>query len=243
MKKLLFALVTILLIVFGSFGCGSNGQNLIDSALQRTLTIMPANNQGGGNGTVEPCFGSHPYRVHDHVIVTATPQAGSLFMGWQGIEGVLTTNSIVDPSKPSSWSDYKIEVVMQNDVTLIPIFSRARNLAIYIKGSGTVRILETVLGGPETTRFRGDITPNSMDSHLYFDGEQVTLTVIPDSGATFTGWTWTGNVNQIDPQYLPVPQGQGVDGWMMIPLNPMSTDPTLYMARDIELTANFASNK
>jgi hypothetical protein len=41
-----------------------------------------------------------------------------LFAGWQGIEGVLSKMSAVDPSKPTSWLDYKIDVVMQHDVTL-----------------------------------------------------------------------------------------------------------------------------
>jgi hypothetical protein len=246
MKKLSFTLVVLSLILISSIGCsnvnGSDLQNLKSSLTEKTLTILVGNNNGG-SGEVDPEYGSHQYKAHQEVIVTATPSPGSLFVCWQGIDGVLSKMSAVDPSKPSSSLDYKIDVVMKQDVTLTALFSRARNLTINVNGPGTVRILKVQgLGGPDASMFTGDITQNSAASHVYFDGECITFSVVANPGAKFTGWTATNNISQIDPKYLPLPQGQPVEGSMMIPLDQLATSGTVYMGSDLTATANFSNN-
>jgi len=246
MKKLSFALAALMLILVSSIGCsqinGSDLQNLKSSLTEKTLTILVGNNNGG-SGNVSPDYGSHQYKAHQEVIVTATPSPGSLFVCWQGIDGVLSKMSAVDPSKPSSSLDFKIDVVMKQDVILTALFYKARNLTIYINGPGTVRIVKVQgLGGFDANMFTGDIIQNSAASHLYYDGESITFSVVPNPGAKFTGWTAADNISQIDPKYLPLPQGQPVEGSMMIPLDQMSTSGTVYMNRDLTATANFANN-
>lgn len=249
MKKLSLSVIFSLLITFSVIGCsqinGSALQNIKTSTLDKndkTLTIQ-LGNDNGGSGTVDPDYGNHSYKSRDNVIVTATPQPGSLFAGWQGdLDGILSTMSAIDPSKPSSWLDYKINVLMDRDVTLTPLFFLEYNLNINVNGPGIVRILKVQgLGDLDGSMFTGDITQNSSGSHIYSDGEYTTFTIIPNSNSTFTGWTWTGDMNQIDPKYLPIPKGQPVDGSMMIPLDPLSTNVTVYMNHDVKLTANFAS--
>jgi len=238
MKRLSFVLIALLLILVGFTGC-SQLKGVVNQ--DRTLTII-SGNTNGGSGEVSPEFGSHQYKSHQKVIVTATPDPGSLFAGWQGINGVLSEMSVVDPSKPSSWLDYKIDVAMDRDVTLTALFFRAFNLTINVNGSGTVRIQQVQgLSGLDETMFTGDISQNSASSHVYSDGEYVTFTVVPGSGATFTGWTWNGDMQQIDPQYLPL--GQPFTGKMTIPLDPLTNTVTVYMDHNINLTANFASVK
>ena len=246
MKILSFILVALMLILMSSSGCSqinsSDLQNIKSSLTEKTLTILVGNNNGG-SGNVSPDYGSHQYKSHQEVIVTATPNPGSLFVGWQGIDGVLSKMSAVDPSKPSSGLDSKIDVVMQRDVILTALFFKAHNLTINVNGPGTVRIVKVQgLGGLDATMFTGDITQNSAASHVYYDGEYITFSVVANPGAKFTGWTAADNISQIDPKYLPLPQGQPVEGSMMIPLDQMSTSGTVYMDRDLTATANFANN-
>ena len=118
MKKLLIALIFSLLIIISPIGCSQiNG-----SGSQRTLTITEGTDQNGGSGSVNPDYGKHLYKSHEEISVTATPGPGSVFVGWQGIDGVLSEKSAVDPSKPSSGKDYKIDIVMTRDVTLTALF-------------------------------------------------------------------------------------------------------------------------
>ena len=148
--------------------------------------------------------------------------------------------SAINPSKPSSSYDYKIDVVMNHDHTITANFWTACNLAIQINGPGTVSIqkVQGLAEGLDASRFIGDITQDSF-SNAYYEYEYVTFTVIPDPGATFTGWTSAGDVSQIDPQKLSEIPTATYTGSMTIPLDPMSQDVTLYMSSDVNLTANF----
>jgi len=229
MKKRFFALMALLLIFVSSGGCSQ-----IKDELNKTLTIAYVNN-GGGSGNVDPQYGSHEYKAHEIVTVTATPSPGSLFMVWMGIGGVLTEKSAVDPAKSSSELDYKINVVMKQNVTLTPLFAKADNLSITVNGSGSVRITKVQgLGGFDDTRFTGDVYQGS-GSHTYADGEYVTFTIFPSEAASFTGWT--GDMSQVDPQYLP--PSLPFTGQWMIPLDPLTTTVTVFMNHDVNLTANF----
>ena len=246
MKILPFVLVALMVIIMSSSGCsqvnGSDLQSIKSSLTEKTLTILVGNNNGG-SGEVDPEYGSHQYKSHQKVIVTATPNPGSLFYGWQGIDGILSKMSAVDPSKPSSGFDSKIEVVMKQDIILTALFSKAYNLTISINGPGTVRILNVQSSrGHDVNMFTGDITQNSSAGHIYYDGECITFSVVPNPGARFTGWTAADNISQIDPKYLPLPQGQPVEGYMTIPLDQMSTSGNVYLGRDLTATANFANN-
>jgi hypothetical protein len=241
MKRILFSLITILLIIIGTSGCGSDKENLVNSALEKTLTILPGST--GGSGTVNPTYGSHAYKYHEHVIVTANPQPNSLFGGWQGIEGIMSKMSAVDPSRPSSWLDEKIDVVMEHDITLTALFYPAYNLTININGAGTVKVAKVEgLGGFDTSRFTGDIINDYSARHVYCGGQYVTFTVSQDTSySTFTGWTWTGDMRQVDPQQLPLNLSVPSTGSLLMPLNPMSREVTVYMNQDVKLTANFLS--
>ena len=246
MKIIPFVLVALMMIILSSSGCSqvnsSDLQSIKSSLTEKTLTILVGNNNGA-SGNVSPDYGSHQYKSHQKVIVTATPNPGSLFFGWQGIDGVLSEMSAVDPSKPSSGFDSKIEVVMKHDVILTALFSKARNLTISINGPGTVRILNVQgSGGQDANMFTGYITQNSSAGHIYHDGECITFSVVPNPGAKFTGWTAADNISQIDPKYLPLPQGQPVEGYMKIALDQTSTSGTVYMDSDLTATANFANN-
>lgn len=222
--------MALLLIFISSGGCSQ-----IKGDLNKTLTIAYVNNDGG-SGNVSPDYGSHEYQVHQQVTVTATPQSGSVFTGWMGIDGVLTEKSALDPSKPSSGLDYKINVVMKQNVTLTPLFMKAFNLSINVNGLGEVRIIKVQGLGPfDATRFSGTITTTNANSHVYAGAEYVTFEIFPTVGV-FTGWT--GDLTQVDPQYLP--PSQGYNGNMTIPLDPLATTVTVYMNHDINLTANFA---
>jgi hypothetical protein len=137
--------------------------------------------------------------------------------------------------------DNKIEIVMKQDVTLTALFFPAHTLSIEVKGPGSVKIPSVAgLGGADETRFKGDITQNAPGSYLYYSDEYITLVAMPGTGATFRGWTWSGDMSQIDPKYLPLTQP--LSGQMMIPLDPMSTTVTVSMQRDIKLTATFGGN-
>ena len=104
MKKQLFVLIASLAVL----SVFSSGCSQVQDLMQSSLTILPGNT--GGSGTVDPTFGSHSYKSHERVIVTATPQPGSLFAGWLGIDGILSEKSAVDPSKPVSYLDNKINI-------------------------------------------------------------------------------------------------------------------------------------
>jgi hypothetical protein len=229
MKKLPLIIIVILLITVSCGGCSQ-----IKNAANKTLTINIGNNNGG-SGNVNPEYGSHEYKSHQVVTVTATASPGSVFIGWMGIDGVLTEKSAVDPAKSSSGLDYKINVVMSQNVTLTPLFAKAGNLSITVNGSGSVRITKVQgMGGFDATRYTGDVYQGS-GSHIYADGEYVTFTISPSAAVSFTGWT--GDLSQVDPKYLP-PTLPFTGAWM-IPLDPLTTTVTVYMNQDINLTANF----
>ena len=182
MKRLTIVLLLIILIC--SLGCSNlgvaNSGNNNSSSSEKTLTILVGNNNGG-SGKVDPDYGSHQYKTRQEVIVTATPQPGSLFFGWQGIEGIMSKMSAIDTSKPSSWLDYKIDIRMDRDVILTPIFYRAFNLNISVNGLGSVRINKVQgMGQFDANRFVGDITQNTPGGHIYCDGEYVTFDVVPE---------------------------------------------------------------
>jgi len=74
---------------------------------------------------------------------------------------------------------------------------------------------------------------NSAASHLYYDGESITFSVVPNPGAKFTGWTAADNISQIDPKYCTyfhkTTSGRLYDDT----LDQMSTSGTVYMNRDL----------
>jgi hypothetical protein len=243
MKPIFLPLIAILLIAIGASGCGSDGENLINSALEKTLTIQHSNLGEGGNGTVDPSFGSHSYKYQERVIVTATPQPGSVFVGWQGIDGVMSKMSAVDSSRPSSWQDYKISVRMDHDHTITALFSSVCNLTIEINGGGKVAI-QKVEGLPNVDgmNFTGLLMQNPANL-TYLKGAYIAFTVQPMNSYLWAGWTWNGEMWQIDPKRLPLNTSIPFTGALTVPLYPMSKDVTICIKGDVKLTANFVEVK
>jgi len=118
-----------------------------------------------GNGTVSP--GSGQYPLNSQVILTATPDSGYAFLGWEG------------DVPPDAGTSPVIAVTMSGNKTVTANFTGASSYSLTVieNGNGTVEIDPA---GP-------DYTP----------GTPVTLTAIPDPGNFFDGWggslTGTGN--------------------------------------------------
>jgi hypothetical protein len=119
MKKHGFLLVFILLVlVAGLSGCEKITSRMTP---EYSLTINPG--YGGGHVTLE--FGSHTYKSHTEVTVTALPDSGWQFAGWVG-DWVSKETSALDPSQPSSWLDTTIVVLMDRDRTITANFSQMK---------------------------------------------------------------------------------------------------------------------
>jgi len=86
-----------------------------------SLTINP----GRGGGHVTPEFGTHTYKSHQEVTVAAAPDPGWVFDGWAG-DWVYKATSALDPSKPSSWLDSTIIVLMDRNRTVTANFKQVQ---------------------------------------------------------------------------------------------------------------------
>lgn len=100
--------VLTLAVSVGLSGCDKVSGKLTP---EYTLTINP----GRGAGHVSPEFGSHSYKFHTEVTVTAIPDAGWAFTGWLG-DWVYKDGA--------SWTDRTIVVLMDRNRTITPLFSQ-----------------------------------------------------------------------------------------------------------------------
>jgi Divergent InlB B-repeat domain len=138
---------------------------------QLSVTVAGKGNVTGGTGAgVINCGNgstqcSAPEPADQSITLTATPAAGSTFVGWNGASctGVVTTCTIV----------------MNADKAVTAGFSSAgaTTLTVAVSGNGTVGG-----GGINCTAGGGACSANETPNAT------VTLTATPGAGATFTGW-------------------------------------------------------
>ncbi len=137
-----------------------------------TLTVALA---GSGSGSVESspdgiaCPGtcSHAYEPDLPVTLTATPAAGSRFVGWEG-SGCSGTGTC--------------QVTLGSDATVTAMFEKLPVLSVSLAGSGA--------GSVESSP-SGIACPGTC-SHAYEPDLPVTLTATPAAGSRFVGWEGSG---------------------------------------------------
>lgn len=238
MKNLLILLIVMLLALsLNLYGCNALANLGVGKF---SLTVLPGNM--GGAGDVDPGYGTHSYKAHEAVTVTATPQPGSLFGYWQG-DLPNNQTSLVDPTKPASGLDSKIVIKMDHDKTVITNFMQGCKLTINANGPGHITIENLAM---YSSGYTGRID-QEQKTFNYYRNQEMTVTAIADQGGTvptntppyskpdayFSGWTWTGDASQKNPD----PTGPSY-----IPLDPLAAIMTIRLNGDFTLTANFASS-
>ena len=139
-----------------------------------TLTVMA---QGSGTGliTSEPqgvACGSdcnESYAIDSVVTLSATPDADSVFSGWQG-GGCTGTGDCA--------------VTMDGDITVVATFERLFNLSV-----ATTRV--RAANGGVTSNPAG-IDCGSACAQTFVNDDMVTLTATPDANSVFSGWQGGG---------------------------------------------------
>lgn len=112
MKNCGILLIAVLVIL----SAGLSGCDKISGKLkppEYSLTINP----GRGGGHVTPEFGTHIYKYHQEVTVTATPDPGWVFDGWLG-DWVYKSGS--------TWLDPTIIVLMDRNRTITANFKQVQ---------------------------------------------------------------------------------------------------------------------
>ncbi|HEX7926836.1 MAG TPA: Ig-like domain-containing protein, partial [bacterium] len=102
-------------------------------------------------------------------VLTATPDAGSTFMGWQG-----------DINPGTCWSNGQCIVTMDAAKTVTAVFTANPVFTAVMNGPGSVTSIP--LGIQCSTVCAGTFLPNTI----------VSLIPLPESGATFMGWSGDG---------------------------------------------------
>lgn len=138
------------------------------------------NGSGDGNVSSNPTSidcGSHctdSFRSGTTVTLTATPARGAMFTGWRGdCQGTsLNTTVLVNAAKTC---------IAQFD----PLPPPPMTLTVTRAGPGSGSITSNPVGI--------DCGNGKVCTHNFNSGTTVTLTAIPASGSTFTGWSGNGN--------------------------------------------------
>ncbi len=124
--------------------------------VSHTLTIATA---GNGHGVVTPTVGAHEYLSGTAVVVTATAQADSTFIGWSGACSSTSSTCTVT-------MDANKQVTAT--FTLLPV---SHTLTIATAGNG-----------------HGVVTP-TVGAHEYLSGTAVVVTATAQADSTFAGWS------------------------------------------------------
>ncbi|MFC2022585.1 fibronectin type III domain-containing protein [Chloroflexota bacterium] len=112
-----------------------------------------------GSGDTDPGVGTHTYSEGEVVDISATPQTGYEFGSWTG-----------DVANPNSAST---TVTMDGDKTVTANFNPVTTFILTIAVNPT--------GG-------GNTTPG-VGTHIYNEGQEVSIVAIPNEGYEFSGWT------------------------------------------------------
>ncbi len=137
-----------------------------------TLTVSRT---GSGAGSVESspegieCGSTcvHEFEEGEFVTLTATPDPGSVFVGWSG-EGCAGAG--------------QCSLSIFQDAAVTAEFLELKTLTVSLTGSGA----GSVYSSP------GGIECGAICSYEYEEGAQVTLTAYPESGSVFKGWSGAG---------------------------------------------------
>jgi streptogramin lyase len=138
-----------------------------------TLTVALAGSGSGGvesspaDGIACPETCSHAFEAGEQVTLTATPAAGSRFVGWEG-SGCSGTGTC--------------QVTLGSEATVTATFEKLPALSVAIAGSGT--------GSVESSP-SGIACPGTC-SYAYAPGTPVTLTPVASAGSRFVGWEGSG---------------------------------------------------
>lgn len=134
-----------------------------------------------GNGTIVPAAGEHTYIEGKKVMLVAAPDAGNVFIGWEG--------STVEDSDSSP-----TQIIMNGNKTVNAVFQAQVTLTLVSTGGGTtipapaviayplnekVTLKATANDGYEFQGWTGDITDTSDIYELTMDADKTV-------GATFT---------------------------------------------------------
>ncbi len=130
------------------------------SQQKHTLTLQK---KGDGTVTPDPASADGKYTHGAVVTVTATPGAGSAFVGWLG-----DVPPLMETTNP-------LAITLDADKTLIADFDK-RSTVTY-----PLTVLTAGEGG-------GAVTLNPQGT-VFSAGTTVTLTAVPDSDSVFMGWT------------------------------------------------------
>lgn len=152
-----------------------NDAMMVEARFDRLMRSLTVNRTGLGAGTVSSlvgiaCGATCTATVADGtlVVLTATPESGSLFAGWSG---------------PCTGTNQICSFTINSDVTAGAQFDRRRHpvtVAITGNGAGTVTSTPGGLACPGTCSLTVD------------EGTQVTLTATPGAGSVFLGWSGGG---------------------------------------------------
>jgi hypothetical protein len=141
-----------------------------------TTWTLSVSKDGSGTGTVtsdvQPgidCGGTCSAAFDDGtaLTLTATPDAGSRFVGWSG-------DTPCSGTGPGSCA-----LTMNSDRSVTATFVRLRTVTVSLTGGGTGSV----------TIQPGAIVCTSTCSATFDDSTQVTLTASPAAGEVFTGWS------------------------------------------------------
>ena len=150
-------------------GDGGGGGSAPPPGPTQTLTV---DKNGGGAGTVSSSPSgvqcgttcASPFPQGTTVTLNATPNAGSTFSGW---------GSVCPGTGPCA-------VTLSNDMTVPANFSGS--------GNDTLTVVKSGAGTVNSTNPPGVIQCGAQCSNSFAPNTQVTLTAVPDPGASFLGW-------------------------------------------------------
>jgi formylglycine-generating enzyme required for sulfatase activity len=144
-----------------------------DVPTQYTLTIG-ISNDSDGTGTINPLAGTYNYNYNTSVTVTASPNTNMYFNGWYDSQ----TGGVVVSSNLSYTFNITEDTELYAYFTNVPTY----NLTINYGGNGS-----------------GNVSLNPQPPYYQGDDTIVTLTISPDTGSSFSGWTDSTGLTTVTP--------------------------------------------
>jgi len=127
----------------------------------------------GGNGSIDPSAGVHDINEFTEVLLTALPDTGFGVKQWLGTD-----------------DDSSLELT--NTVTM----TGNKSVSVEYRSLVTYELTTVVIGDHGSI----EVSPNSIDpntEYLYYEGQLVQLTAVPDTGYVVKAWTGTEDDNSI----------------------------------------------